>query len=97
MRRNNRVVSLVGYHCIVTRKSDGVKLSDLIVGETENTVLIRTTGGLKRLPKKGHIFEILSDGVKMVADGDELVGSPSQTLKRVRHNWQKRLRQGRLS
>ncbi|MEM0482399.1 MAG: ribonuclease P protein subunit [Nitrososphaerota archaeon] len=90
MRRNKRIVSLIGYHCTLIKKADGSRLDGLIIGETANTLLVQTQKGPKRIPKKGHIFEIVVEGEKMIADGDELVGRPAQNLKRIRHNWLKR-------
>lgn len=90
MRRNKRIVSLVGYRCTVIKKSDGTRLEGLIIGETANTVLIRTLKGPKRIPKGEYLFEIVIEGERMHANGETLVGMPAQNLKRVRYNWHKR-------
>ncbi|MCS7146294.1 MAG: ribonuclease P protein subunit [Nitrososphaerota archaeon] len=89
MKRVRQIISLVGHRCRVTRKSDGASWSELIIGETANTVLIEAPSGVKRIPKRGHIFEVLTERGVLVADGDQLVGRPSQRLKRVRRSWQR--------
>lgn len=79
---------------MVIKKSDGTRLEGLIIGETANTVLIRTPKGLKRIPKKEHLFEIVREGERWVANGEALSGMPAQSLKRIRHNWHKRSSRG---
>ncbi len=90
MKRSKRIVSLIGYHCTVIKKSGSSRFEGLIVGETANTVLLQTWKGLKRIPKREHLFEVVVGGVKFIANGEDLVGRPAQNLKRIRHNWLKR-------
>ncbi len=94
LRRNKRIVSLIGYRCTATKKSNGTRFEGLIIGETANTVLIQTRKGTRRISKKEHLFEIEVEGVRLIANGEELVGMPAQNLKRIRHNWLKRPSRG---
>lgn len=89
MLRAKPIISLVGCKCVIVRKSDGVRQSLLIVGESANTVLARSKRGLKRIPKRGHVFEVFTEEGLLIADGDLLVGRPAQRIKRVRRGWMK--------
>jgi len=89
LQRDRIVVSLVGRWCSFKRKSDGSSLDALIVGETANTVIVKTKSGLRVMPKSEYIFSVRVNGGVMIADGGNLRGRPSQRLKRVKRSWQR--------
>lgn len=85
------IVTLIGYKCFIIRKADNTCSESQIVGETANTVLVKTAEGVKKIPKKGYVFKIISDEGVWIADGEDLLGRPAQRLKRIRHAWQRRV------
>lgn len=56
----------------------------LIVDETKNTFLIKTTYGNKKIAKKTAIFEFESDDKKIIIDGKKIVYRPEDRIKKVR-------------
>ena len=56
-------------------------ISGLIVDETRNTLLIRTSCGDRRIQKEYSRFRIiLPDGTKVVVDGSALAVSPEKRI-----------------
>ena len=58
--------------------------SGLIVDETKNTFLIKTTHGNKTIAKKTAMFEFECDDGKIIIDGKKISYRPEDRIKKVR-------------
>ena len=58
--------------------------SGLIVDETKNTFLIKTTHGNKKIAKKTAMFEFKTNDEKIIIDGKKIVYRPEDRIKKVR-------------
>lgn len=74
---------LIGSHIEVVRSScpqykgiDGV-----VIGETKNTLVIRTAKGDRTLPKKDNVFQISVDSMRLLVDGSLIIGRPEDRIK----------------
>ncbi len=70
----------IGKHAKVSasRNPSLVGLEGIIIDETQNTVSIETTRGVKHVPKKDTTFEIEGQPVQ----GNEVLVSPEERIKR---------------
>ncbi len=52
-------------------------IQGIVVDETKNTIVVQTTKGVKRIQKRGNVFEI--DGQKV--QGDKVLAAPEDRIK----------------
>ncbi len=66
-----------------------VGISGLVLDETRNMLLIGEPGKRKRwVPKRGTLFRIwLPDGLRVLVEGDVIVGRPEDRLKKKLYKW----------
>ncbi|MCX8198142.1 MAG: ribonuclease P protein component 1 [Candidatus Micrarchaeota archaeon] len=84
---NIRIHELIGLKVKVAKSLSlayqGIR--GIVADETKNTILIRTRGGEKRIPKKGCIFVFqLPGGRKAEVDGNTIAYRPFDRPKKLR-------------
>lgn len=74
---------LVGSHTKVVESScpQYKGIEGAVIGETKNTLVIRTAKGDKTLPKKDNVFEISVDSLRVLVDGPLIIGRPEDRIK----------------
>lgn len=90
-RPKYRIVSLIGYQAEIKLVPNSLIYNGLIIDETKNTLLVRTSEGVvKRFPKKSIILTILGDeGHEYTVNGKHIIGVLKERTKRSRHKWTK--------
>lgn len=75
---------LIGLSIHVRHATDPtlVGLRGRVVDETRNTLLVETSRGEKRIPKKGAEFAFGVDGIRV--RGDDLLFRPEDRIKKAR-------------
>jgi ribonuclease P protein subunit POP4 len=76
---------LVGLRLRIVRSSDGgmVGMEGIVVDETRDTLVIEE-GRIRRIPKRGNLFEFtLDDGSKVEVEGDGISYRPEDRVKRA--------------
>ena len=87
-RKNIIVHELIGLSVRVKNalSQTYVDIQGKVVDETLNTIVIRTTNGDKRIPKKGTVFEfVLPTGEKVDVKGNDILNKPENRIKRSIH------------
>ena len=57
-----------------------VGIQGIVIDDTKFTLLIDTPHGVKRVIKAQCVFELDLDGLKIKAEGRELIGTPDERL-----------------
>lgn len=86
-----KIISLIGYFAKIENKSNKFIINGLIIDETKNTILIRTPQGMiKRFPKNTISITLYQDDNYLyLKDGRQIIGTPNERIKRIRHRWTK--------
>jgi len=74
---------------IVESKNRYLKgLNGEIIWETSKMIIIRKNGKIKHIPKNiCNFLFYLPDGIKVIVDGNLLVGKPEKRIKKVIKSW----------
>ena len=74
----------IGSKVTITKASNKtlVGIRGTIVDETQNTFIIHTTTNNKRVMKKGLVFECIIDNKTITINGDHIIGSPEERVKK---------------
>lgn len=68
----------------LSRPHEGIE--GVVVGETLNTLLVQSSKGKKRVPKKNTKFEFeLPGGRRVLVNGEDILNRPENRLKRGIH------------
>ncbi len=91
MRTPKNIVrhELIGVHAEVTESSnkDSVGISGKIVDETQKTLMIRTSKGLKKIQKSSVTLKLMFDGYIVLVRGKSLYGRPEDRIKKKIKYW----------
>lgn len=71
-----RTVEIIG-----SANKANVGLTGRIIDETKNLVFIDTSRGIKKVLKKGNVFQIHYLGEKVRVKGELLLGDPAERIK----------------
>ncbi len=84
-------MSLIGYQAKIKLVPSNLIYNGLIIDETKNTLLVRTSEGVvKRFPKKSIMLTILgADDHEYTVNGKNILGVLKERTKRPRHKWSK--------
>ncbi|RLG48871.1 MAG: ribonuclease P protein subunit [Thermoproteota archaeon] len=77
---------LIGLEAEVVASPDPaeVGLRGVVVWETANLLILDTSGGRRRIPKRGRVFRlILPSGSRVRVLGSLMVGRPEERVKRI--------------
>lgn len=66
---------------IETKNKDLKHLNGVIVDETKHLFMLETKNGIKKIPKKGNVFQIEQKNKKFEITGDLLLASPEDRIK----------------
>lgn len=78
---------------LIGRKVKVGKHEGKIIDETKNMLIIETKKGIKKIPKKGKIFEFKYKGKKIKIEGNFLIGRPEERIKKkisIKDRWMKK-------
>jgi ribonuclease P protein subunit POP4 len=85
--QNLRIHELIGLRAAVAKSLSlpYQGLSGVVADETKNTLVLRTRGGEKRVPKKGCVFLFtLPGGEKAELDGSRIAYRPFDRPKKLK-------------
>lgn len=71
-----RAIEVVG-----SANKDCIGIEGIVIDETKHLIIIETSKGIKKVPKKNSIFHIQYMGEKISIDGGLLFGSPVERIK----------------
>ena len=84
---NNRNIvlhELIGLDVVVTRSADPSRygIKGRVINETKNTLVIRTVGGVKTVPKLSSTFKFLFGKKRFIVCGEEINFRPHERLEK---------------
>lgn len=59
-----------------------IGLGGLVVDETRHFLMLKTSKGEKRVPKRASVFEITIENKSYAVSGDDILVSPEEKFKR---------------
>lgn len=73
---------LVGLHAHVQGSpcADVIGLNGTVIDETKSMVLLRTSGGVRHIPKAHTVFELTGRGASVSIEGSRILGRPHARL-----------------
>ncbi|MEM2003399.1 MAG: hypothetical protein QXI52_05895 [Nitrososphaerota archaeon] len=92
-KTKRKIISMVGYQVKIKPKFSDYVIDGMIIDETKNMITIRATQGtIKRFPKNAISLYICDyDKHLYLKDGKQIIGTPSERVKRIRRKWAKTL------
>jgi len=80
---------LIGLNVEVLKSTDLSQegLTGQVIGETKNTLTLRTSKGERTVQKKGTVFKVFLKGVEVEVDGTQLVKPPEERTKTMVKKW----------
>ncbi len=90
--RNIVLHEFIGLEVRVSKSLDANRraLSGTVVNETKNTLIVRTTRGIRSIPKNGSVFAFRVGGKSFTVDGAEICFRPDERIEKAMKFYKRR-------